>query len=201
MFTGLIAHQGRVREVLRDGGLRLHVACPTLLAEGIEPKDSIAVNGVCLTAVEVDAEGFAADVVPETLARSNLGALAPGDLVNLESSLRLGDRVGGHFVYGHVDACTEIVSKDVEGQGWRVRLARPPIVASMLVEKAFVALDGVSLTIASADDGWFEVALIPETARRTTFGGKDAGGRVNVEADPLARYAAAAVAAMMGSTG
>ena len=200
MFTGLIAHQGRVREVLRDGGLRLRIACPTLLGEGIEPKDSIAVNGVCLTAVEVDAEGFTADVVPETLARSNLGALAPGELVNLESSLRLGDRVGGHFVYGHVDACTEIVSKDVEGQGWRVRLARPPIVAPMLVEKAFVALDGVSLTIASADDGWFEVALIPETARRTTFGSKDAGGRVNVEADPLARYAAAAVAAMMGST-
>ncbi|TAM72445.1 riboflavin synthase [bacterium] len=199
MFTGLIAHQGCVREVLRDGGLRLRISSPTLRAEGIEAKDSIAVNGVCLTAVEVDAEGFAADVVPETLARSNLDALAPDDGVNLEGSLRLGDRVGGHFVYGHVDACTEIVSKEVEGQGWRVRLARPPSLAPMLVEKAFVALDGVSLTIASADGGWFEIALIPETARRTTFGAKGVGGRVNVEVDPLARYAAAAVAAMMES--
>lgn len=199
MFTGLIAHEGRVREVRRDEGLRLRIACPTLRAEGIEPKDSIAVNGVCLTAVGVDAEGFAADVVPETLARSNLGALAPGDAVNLEGSLRLGDRVGGHFVYGHVDACTEILSKRAEGQGWRVRLARPPSLTPMLVEKAFVALDGVSLTIASADDGWFEIALIPETARRTTFGAKGIGGRVNVEIDPLARYAAAAMAAMMES--
>ncbi|TAM60420.1 riboflavin synthase [bacterium] len=199
MFTGLIAHQGRVRELRREAGARLTLQCPALCAEGITVKDSIAVNGVCLTAVEVDAGGFTADVVPETLVRSNLGALVPGDGVNLEASLRLGDRLGGHLVYGHVDACVEILAKEREGQGWRVRLARPRTLAPMLVEKAFVALDGVSLTIAAVGADWFEIALIPETARRTTFGIKDTGGIVNVEVDPLARYAVAAVAEMMES--
>ncbi|MDE2571165.1 MAG: riboflavin synthase [bacterium] len=196
MFTGLISHQGRVRAV-RGGpeSMRLEIASAGLCADGIEPKDSIAVNGVCLTVASVEGDGFAADVVPETLARSNLGILQPGDAVNLEASMRLGDRVGGHFVYGHVDARTEIVAKSPEGQGWRVRVARPAHLASMLVEKAFVALDGVSLTIAAAGEDWLEIALIPETARRTTFGAKGVGAAVNLEVDPFARYAAAAVAA------
>src|SRR5579872_3154851 len=200
MFTGLIAHKRHVRDARPEaGGVRLWISAPTLRAEGIEAKDSIAVNGVCLTATAIDDEGFEADVVPETLMRSNLSELSPGDAVNVEGSLRLGDRVGGHFVYGHVDACTEIIAKRSEGQGWRLRVARPEHLASMLVEKAFVALDGVSLTIAAADADSFEVALIPETAKRTTFGVKGVGGRVNLEVDPVARYAAAAVAALMES--
>ncbi|HVA36922.1 MAG TPA: riboflavin synthase [Candidatus Dormibacteraeota bacterium] len=198
MFTGLIEHGGRVRAATAaQGGVRLAIVCPTLRADGIAVKDSIAVNGVCLTAVEVDEAGFAAEIVPETLARSNLGALVPGDSVNVEGSLRLGDRVGGHFVYGHVDACVEILAKEREGQGWRLRVERPGPLAAMLAEKAFVALDGVSVTIAAVGAGWLEVALIPETARRTTLGEKSVGDRVNVEVDPVARYAAAAVAALM----
>ena len=126
----------------------------------------------------------------ETLARTNLGALAPGDLVNLEPSLRAGDPLGGHFVYGHVDATTTIEQKTPEGPGFRLWSAVPARLANLICEKGFVALDGVSLTVASVADGRFSVALIPETLRRTTFGEKNAGATLNVEADPLARYAA-----------
>jgi len=130
------------------------------------------------------------DVVPETLARTNLGALASGDLVNLEPSLRAGDPLGGHFVYGHVDATTTVEKKTPEGPGFRIWSKVPARLANLICEKGFVALDGVSLTVASVEDGRFSVALIPETLRRTTFGEKRAGATLNVEADPLARYAA-----------
>jgi riboflavin synthase len=191
MFGGLIAHLARVAAVERDprGGLRLTVEAPAALAEGVEAKDSISIDGVCLTVAALDARTCAFDVVPETLARSTLAGLEPGDPVNLELSLRLGDRIGGHLVYGHVDATTKIVSKTAEGQGCRLSLDVPPGLGPYLVEKGYVSLDGVSLTVAAMRVDRFEVALIPETLARTTLGSKGPGARLNLEIDPIARYA------------
>jgi riboflavin synthase len=162
-------------------------------AEAPAVKDSIAIDGVCLTATRIDGDRIAFDVVPETLARSTLGTLKHGDAVNLEYSLRVGDRMGGHFVYGHVDATAAVLARTAEGQGERVRIERPATLAAMIVEKAFIAIDGVSLTVAAAGDGWFEIALIPETLARTTLGARPVGSHVNIEVDPLARYVHAAV--------
>jgi riboflavin synthase len=197
MFGGLIAHAGRVSEFVRDprGGIRLGVEAPAAIAEGVAVKDSIAIDGVCLTVVEHDRSVVRFEVVPETLARSTLGTLHVGVRVNLELSLRLGDRLGGHFVYGHVDATTPILSRVEEGQGHRLGLDLPGGLEPYIVEKGYVALDGVSLTVAAVRDGRFEIALIPETSARTTFGFKRPGDRVNLEIDPVARYALGAAAA------
>ena len=197
MFGGLIAYNGTVSalEPLAAGGARLRVRCEGVAAEKPEVKDSIAINGVCLTATELLGDIVAFDVIPETLARTNLGGLRKGDVVNVEYSLRVGDRMGGHFVYGHVDAAATILTRGPEGQGVRVRLERPLALAPMLTEKAFVALDGVSVTIAAAGNGWFEIALIPETLNRTTFGRRMINDKVNLEVDPIARYAVAAALA------
>jgi riboflavin synthase len=171
-----------------DGGVRLRVRCEGVKRERPEPKDSIAIDGVCLTATKIHGKIVAFDVIPETLARSTLGQRECGDLVNLEYSLRVGDRMGGHFVYGHVDATATVLARTPEGQGERVRIERPTELAAMIAEKAFIAIDGVSLTVAAVGDGWFEIALIPETLERTTLGRRPEGSRVNLEADPLARY-------------
>jgi riboflavin synthase len=197
MFTGIVAHLGKVRAVETDprGGATLRVFAPTAMADGVAPKDSICVNGVCLTVVAHADEIVSFDVVPETLQRSNLGSLRAGDGVNLELSLRLGDRLGGHLVYGHVDAAVAIRSRVPEGQGYRLFITRPPDVARFVVEKGCVALDGVSLTVASVGPDHFEVAVIPETAARTTLGTKVAGSLLNLEVDPVARYAVDAAAA------
>ncbi len=197
MFSGLVAYLGQIESISGDArrGMRLVVTAPQAIADGIAVKDSVAVNGVCLTAVAVDATTVAFDVVPETVHRSTIGALVAGSPVNLELSLRLGDRLGGHFVYGHVDATARIVAKDVEGQGHRLHVAVPPSVASFIVEKGYVALDGVSLTVAAVTPGHFSIALIPETSKRTTLGRVVTGSAVNLEVDPVARYAQAAVAA------
>jgi len=191
MFSGLIAYNGIVQhaERLPQGGVRLRVRCENASDEEVEVKDSIAVNGVCLTATQVDHNIIDFDVIPETLARSNLGSLREGDTVNVEYSLRLGDRLGGHFVYGHVDAAAQVISRVTEGQGERVRIALPASLQRYVCEKAFISVDGVSVTVAATGDGWFELALIPETLRRTTLGGRAAGDSVNLEIDPLARYA------------
>jgi len=197
MFGGLIAYNGTVSgiEPLAQGGARLRVRCEGAAAEQPEVKDSIAINGVCLTAAGLMGDIVAFDVIPETLARTNLGGLRKGDVVNVEYSLRVGQRMGGHFVYGHVDATSTMLTREPEGQGVRIRLERPPELAPMLTEKAFVAVDGVSVTIATAGAGWFEIALIPETLNRTTFGRRTTGDKVNIEVDPIARYAVAAVLA------
>jgi riboflavin synthase len=197
MFSGLIGYNATVLscDALLDGGATLRVCAEGVAQQRPEVKDSIAIDGVCLTATSIKGDTIAFDVIPETLDRSTLGALRAGDIVNLEYSLRIGDRMGGHFVYGHVDATGEIVARTAEGQGVRLRIAYPARLTPMLVEKAFVAVDGVSVTIASAGDAWFELALIPETLARTTLGRRNAGDTVNVEVDPLARYAAAALAA------
>lgn len=195
MFTGLIGYLGTVKTAQRDprGGMRLAVAAPDALSEGVEPKDSIAINGVCLTVVSRTSSAATFDVVPETLERSSLGRLRQGDPVNVELALRLNDRVGGHLVYGHVDGTAEILAKEVEGQGHRLTLRTTPDLARFIVEKGYVVLDGVSLTVAAVRKGRFEVALIPETSARTAFGRKQTGDIVNVEADPIARYVLACV--------
>lgn len=195
MFSGLIAYQGVVQElrVLPEGGAWLCIRCEGAENEEPEPKDSIAIDGVCLTAAAVDHHAITFDVVPETLVRTTLSALRAGDRVNCEYSLRLGDRLGGHLVYGHVDAAAEVLACNAEGQGKRMRVALPPSLRELICEKAFISVDGVSVTVAAASDSWFEIALIPETLRRTTLGLRNPGSRVNLEADPVARHAVHAV--------
>ncbi|MHB8139692.1 MAG: riboflavin synthase [Vulcanimicrobiaceae bacterium] len=195
MFSGLIAYRGTVLRTSAHvgGGLRLAVACEGVEQEAPVTKDSIAVNGVCLTAASIVEREVEFDVIPETLARSALGALQPGERVNLEYSLRLGDRLGGHLVYAHVDATGAVLARTAQGQGERVRIELPPSLRRFVVEKGYIAADGVSLTVASAQNGWFELALIPETLQRTTLGQRPVGSRVNLEVDPIARYALAQV--------
>jgi riboflavin synthase len=190
VFSGLIAYRGAVVSsvALPGGGVTLVLRCEGAASELPEIKDSIAVNGVCLTATTVAGENVSFDVIPETLKRSTLGTLREGNLANVEYSLRVGDRMGGHFVYGHVDAAVAVISRSKEGQGERIRIERPAKLAAMIAEKAFIAIDGVSLTVAAVGDGWFEIALIPETLARTTLGARPVGSCVNLEIDPLARY-------------
>jgi riboflavin synthase len=195
MFSGLISERATVHAIerLEDGGVTLHVACDAAVAKEIQPKDSIAVNGVCLTATRVSANVVAFDVIPETLERSTLGNLKTGERVNFELSLRLGDRIGGHFVYGHVDTTARVLARIGEGQGERVTIECPSDLSRFICEKAFISIDGVSLTVASVGPGRVDLALIPETLARTTLGERPPGTLVNIEVDPLARYAVAAV--------
>ena len=195
MFSGLNAFDGTVASIDGDAqrGLTLVVEAPAAIADGVALGDSVAVNGVCLTVVAHDARTMRFDVVPETVARTGFDALRAGDMVNVELSLRLGDRLGGHLVYGHVDANASILGKEREGQGFRLSIVLPDALAPYIAEKGYVAVDGVSLTVASVTADHFTVALIPETARRTTLGAKGPGDRVNLEIDPVARYAHAAM--------
>ena len=187
MFTGLVAGTGTVDSLERDGdGIRLRVRSE--LAGELSAGDSIAVNGVCLTAVEPDAAGFSADVMSETLRRSSLGPLTSGDAVNLELPLRAGDRLGGHVVQGHVDGVGTVYSVRDEGFSRVVRVSAPAETLRYVVEKGSIAVDGVSLTVSAVDDGAFEVSLIPETLERTTLGSAAPGRVVNLEVDVLAKY-------------
>jgi len=190
MFGGVIAYRGEVvsAEPAGNGGVTLRVRCDGVKREKPDIKDSVAIDGVCLTVTSIKGKVLSFDVIPETLARSTLGQRCKGDRVNVEYALRAGDRIGGHYVYGHVDTSARVIARTPEGQGERVRFERPSELVPMLVEKAFVAIDGVSLTIAAARDDWFEVALIPETLVRTTLGSRRPGSRVNLEVDPIARY-------------
>jgi riboflavin synthase len=187
MFTGLVKDLGSVRTVEREpAGARLEVATP--LAADLSEGDSIAVNGVCLTAVTIENGAFRADVMAETLRRSSLGPLEEGDRVNLELPLRADDRLGGHFVQGHVDGTGTVESVEIEGFAHVVRIACEPAILRYVVEKGSVAVDGVSLTVADIDDEGFTVSLIPETIERTTLGGAAPGRLVNLEVDVLAKY-------------
>jgi riboflavin synthase len=187
MFTGLVQDRGRVRRVEREpAGSRLEVE--TALSAELSEGDSIAVNGVCLTAVSVDGGAFRADVMAETLRRSSLGPLDEGDAVNLELPLRAADRLGGHFVQGHVDGTGSVESVEVEGFANLVRIACGPELLRYVVEKGSIAIDGVSLTVAGLDGEGFTVSLIPETIERTTLGGAVPGRVVNLEVDVLAKY-------------
>ena len=186
MFTGLVEDRGRLSGAEGDGGLRLTVA--TWLAAELEPGDSVAVNGVCLTAATVADGAFIADVMPETARRSSLAALAGGDDVNLELPLRAGERLGGHIVQGHVDGVGEVEWTEAEGAARVVRVATSPELLRYVVEKGSIAVDGVSLTVASVDDEGFAVSLVPETLTRTTLGAAQAGRAVNLEVDMLAKH-------------
>ncbi len=187
MFTGLVAAKGTVEAIERaDGGARLRVR--TQLGAELSGGESIAVNGVCLTAREPDAGSFAADLMAETLERSSLGPLAEGDEVNLELPLRAGDPLGGHVVQGHVDGTGAVESVTEQGLARVVRVAAPSDLLRYVVEKGSIAVDGVSLTVTEVDDGGFSVSLIPETLERTTLGSAKPGRTVNLEVDVLAKY-------------
>jgi riboflavin synthase len=181
MFTGLVFGTGRVA-TRRDG--RLRIEAPVTLRHGA----SIAVNGVCLTVVEADAEGFEVDVMDETLRRSSLGTLADGDAVNLETPLRVGDPLDGHMVQGHVDGTGTVAAVRDEGTSRVVRIEAAPELLRYVVEKGSIAVDGVSLTVSAIDHEAFEVSLIPETLERTTLGQAASGRIVNLEVDVLAKY-------------
>jgi len=192
MFGGIIMHSEQVANlVASEGGLELRLKRDNGFPRQ-EVGTSVAVNGVCLT-VKRCQDLIVFDLVPETINRTTLGSLRRDELVNLEPSLRVGDKLGGHFVYGHVDGTCEILAKEREGQGFRLWCAIPPPLRGMIAEKGFVALDGVSLTVAAVQGDRFAVALIPETLKRTTLGRKGPADYVNIEADPVARYVAALV--------
>jgi len=187
VFTGLIAELGSVTGMdLDSSGATLSIASG--LADQLQEGDSIAVNGVCLTATEVDAEGFQAQAMIETLERSSLGALRPGASVNLELALRAQDRLGGHVVQGHVDGTATVRSVRDEGFARVLELDAEQRLTRYLVEKGSVALDGVSLTVSALSDDGFSVSLIPETLQRTNLGAIGEGDRVNVEVDILAKH-------------
>ncbi len=187
MFTGLIADLGRVVELNTGaGGARLRIAT-ALAGEGKEG-DSVAVDGVCLTATAVDGEGFRAEAMPETLQRSSLASLAAGDAVNLELALRAADRLGGHLVQGHVDGTGTVIAVQPEGISRVVEIEAEPELTRYLVEKGSVAVNGVSLTVSSLGEGSFSVSLIPETLTRTTLGAITSGAKVNIEVDVLAKH-------------
>jgi riboflavin synthase len=187
VFTGLIADLGSVEAVECDGdGAELRIR--TRLAGEIADGDSVAVNGVCLTATAVDAESFRTEAMPETLTRSSLAKLSPGAPVNLELAMRAGDRLGGHIVQGHVDGTATVAGVTVEGISRVVEIDADPELVRYLVEKGSVAVDGVSLTVSALRDDGFAVSLIPETLARTTLGQAEVGDTVNIEVDVLAKH-------------
>ena len=193
MFTGIVEELGEVIGLERqDDAARLTIRGST---QGASPGESIAVNGVCLTVTDITDGTFTADVMGETLDRSGLGALIPGDPVNLEQSVRLADRLGGHLVQGHVDATATIVSRAPAANWDQVRISLPGQISRYVVEKGSIAVDGISLTVSALGppeppgaQSWFEVCLIPETLKRTTLGTREPGDTVNLEVDVIAKY-------------
>ena len=187
MFTGLVADLGTVSDVVATAdGVRLQVA--TSLAAELSEGDSVAVNGVCLTAVSADAQAFTAEVMNETLRRSSLAEVAAGGRVNLELPLRAQDRLGGHVVQGHVDGVGAVSGVEDDGFARVVTIDAPPGLLRYVVEKGSIAVDGVSLTVSSVTPDTFAVSLIPETLERTNLGAAAPGTPVNLEVDVLAKY-------------
>lgn len=189
MFSGLVTALGTVTSTQRLGaGARLAVACE-LGGEALRLGESIAVQGVCLTIAGLVRDGFAAQLSPETIARTTLGSARAGQRLNLERSLRLGDRLGGHIVLGHVDAAVPVAAVRPSGEFATIRIALPAGLQPEVAEKGSVAVDGVSLTVSALGADWFEVVLIAVTRTATTLGDVRAGARVNLETDVLAKYA------------
>ncbi|MCU1465592.1 MAG: riboflavin synthase alpha chain [Actinomycetia bacterium] len=193
MFTGIVEELGRVRAVVpNEGGARIEIDAVTVLDDATIGA-SIAVNGCCLTVVELGDGHWAADAVVETLARTNLGALAPGDPVNLERPVRLADRLGGHLVQGHVDGTGAVRSRAPQSDGSELfGFDAPPDVLRYVVHKGSITVDGISLTVAGVDDGpndrGFRIAVIPHTLVVTTLGARTPGALVNLEVDLIAKY-------------
>jgi len=194
MFTGIIEELGRVHSIeQRDENARIVIEARTVLTD-TKHGDSISVNGVCLTALDLQPDSFAADVSKETLDRSTLGSLKPGAPVNLERPVTLSTRLGGHIVQGHVDARGSLVSVVNHGESWTFRFSYPQEIGRFLVHKGSVAVEGISLTIAELADGYFEVAIIPKTMEVTNFSHLRPGDPVNLEVDVIGKY----VERMMG---
>jgi riboflavin synthase len=188
MFTGIVESLGTIREIAEANGGRRLVLDVGDLAPGLAVGDSLAVNGVCLTAVAISNHDVATDVVAETLRRSNLGAARVGDHVNLERSMRADGRFDGHIVQGHVDATAEVLRVEPEGDGKLLTIGAAPAGLRYVVEKGSITVDGVSLTVTMVDPDGFSIALIPHTISLTTLGLRKPGDLVNLEFDVLAKY-------------
>lgn len=187
MFTGIIETLGSVTAVDNaDSSSRLTIRGE--VTDGTAVGDSIAVNGVCLTATSVDSDSFTADVMAETLRRSTLGELRPGDAVNLERAATATTRLGGHLVQGHVDGVGRLTGRAPSGDFDEVSIAMPTDLLRYVVEKGSIAIDGISLTVAKLGDGEITIGLIPETLQRTTLGHRQIGDAVNIEVDVIAKY-------------
>ena len=195
MFTGLVSDLGTVERLTPGPVTDLWIA--SHFPGDFQLGESIACDGVCLTVVEVRGQSFKVQAAPETLRRSTLGEWAPGTRVNLERALRMGDRLGGHWVQGHVDGVGSVLETRPEGGSWVMRFSLPTELAPFFVEKGSVCIDGVSLTLTTVGADSFGVMLIPETQQRTSLGKKQPGQRVNLEADIIGKY----VARMMGGRG
>lgn len=190
MFTGLVEELGKIKSITKGTkSARLTIEGQVVLQD-VKLGDSIAVNGTCLTVVEYTQRSFTADVMPETVRSTVLAELKPGDVVNLERTLRLGDRLGGHIVSGHVDGVGVIRSKERSDNAIVVTIEAPPQVMRYIIAKGSIAIDGTSLTIVDYGADWFSVSLIPHTASLTTVGLKESGSKVNLEADVLGKYVA-----------
>ena len=188
MFTGIIEELGSVRSIEERGENARLVIGARVVTEGTTHGDSISVNGVCLTALDIKPDSFAADVSRETLQRSTLGGLKPGAPVNLERAVTPATRLGGHIVQGHVDARGQFAGVEDHGESWTVRIAYPKEVARYLVFKGSVAVEGISLTIAGLSDEHFEIAIIPKTWEVTNLSSLKPGDPVNIEVDILGKY-------------
>jgi riboflavin synthase len=188
MFTGIIEELGTVESlVANDGGARMVVAA-SVVTSGSSEGDSIAVNGVCLTGLDVTPNSFSADLSQETLDRSTLGNLKEGSRVNLERAVTPATRLGGHIVQGHVDARGELVSAEKKGEFWTVRIGYPAEISQYLVYKGSIAVEGISLTIANLSEEFFDIAVIPKTWELTNLSTLKPGDAVNLEADVIAKY-------------
>nr|WP_320145646.1 riboflavin synthase [uncultured Anaeromusa sp.] len=190
MFTGLVEELGKIKSITKGTkSARLTIEGQVVMKD-VKLGDSIAVNGTCLTVVGYTQRSFTADVMPETVRSTVLAELKPGDVVNLERTLRLGDRLGGHIVSGHVDGVGVIRSKERSDNAIVVTIEAPPQVMRYIIAKGSIAIDGTSLTIVDYGTDWFSVSLIPHTASLTTVGLKETGSKVNLEADVLGKYVA-----------
>jgi riboflavin synthase len=188
IFTGLIIEAGRVRHIRRRADGAFLVIEAKRVLEGTRIGDSIAINGVDLTVIEMGDDSFSADASLETLKRSTLGEFHIGSRVNLERALAVGERLGGHMVQGHVDGTGELLSVTPEGNAYRMRFAFPRKLGRYIAMKGSIAVDGISLTVAGLGDDWFDVAIIPHTWRETTLSALKIGDQVNLEVDVLAKY-------------
>lgn len=200
MFTGIVEEIGTIERISTSGTAPLQIRCHTVLG-GARPGDSIAVNGVCLTVTSLSGEGFTADLQPVTRRLSNLGAVRAGDRVNLERSVAAGERLGGHYVQGHIDGVARIVSLTGEGSAMLVRLAVPSESLRYVVERGFIAADGASLTVMRLWPDGIEVSLVDHTQESITLTRKRPGDRVNIEVDVIAKYVERLLGATPGSDG
>jgi riboflavin synthase len=197
VFTGLIQDVGKVKSVdAGAAGARLRIE--TRLGGEIEPGDSVAVNGACLTATAADGGGFATEAMNQTLEVTATGGLEAGSTVNLELAMKASDRIGGHIVQGHVDGVGEVVAVVPDGFAKRLRVGLAPELLRYAIEKGSIALDGVSLTVAALGGDWVEVSLIPETLERTNLGEAAPGRKLNVECDVVAKYVERLVSPLAG---